>query len=76
MVDEDYKFLWTSVRGNGTVSDAGIISECSLSAALVESTIRFHPAEPLPHDYRNVPYFIPGDSTVADEAVFDETDDK
>ena len=59
MVDEYYKFLLTSVGGNGTASDAGIISECSLCAALVENTIRFHPAEPLPQDYRKIPYFIP-----------------
>ena len=61
MVDEDYKFLWTSVGDNGTASNAGIISECSLRAALVENTIRFQPAEPLPQDYRNIPYIIPGD---------------
>ena len=60
MVNEDYKFLWTSVGGNGTASDAGIISECSLRTALVVNTIRFHPAEPLPQDYHNIPYFIPG----------------
>ena len=62
MVDEGYKFLWVIVGGNGTASDAGIISECSLRAALVENTIRFHPAEPLPQDYRNIPYFIPGEN--------------
>ena len=61
MFDEDYKFLWKSVGGNGTASDAGIISECSLRAALVENTIRFQPTEPLPQDYRNIPYFIPED---------------
>ena len=59
MVDEDYKFLWISVGGNGTGSDAGIISEYSLRAALEENTIRFHPAEHLPQDYRNISYLIP-----------------
>ena len=61
MVDEAYKFPWTSLGGNGTASDVGIISECFLRAALVENTIMFHPAEPLPQDYRNIQYFIPGD---------------
>ena len=61
LVDEDYKFPWASVGGNGMVFDAGIISECSLRAALLENTIRFHPAKPLPQDYRNIPYFISGD---------------
>ena len=61
MVDEDYTFMWTSVGGNGTASDADIISECSLRTALVENTIRFQPAELLPQDYRKIPYFLPGD---------------
>ena len=58
--------LWHSLSlpynyfgGNGTGSDTGIISEYSLRAALVENTIRFHPAEPLPQDYRNISYLIP-----------------
>ena len=75
MVDEDYKVLWASVGGNGTASDAGIINECSLRATLVGNTTRFHPAEPLPKEYRSIPYFIPGALTMADEAVFDERAD-
>ena len=61
MVDEYYKFLWTSVGGNGTASDVSLFSECSLRAALVENTTRFHSAAPLPQDYHNITYFVPGD---------------
>ena len=58
MVDEDYKFLWTSVGGNDTAFDVGIISECSLRAALVENSYQVSPGLPVPQDYRNTPYFI------------------
>ena len=34
---------------------------CFLRAALVENTIRLHPAEPLSQDYRSIPNFITGD---------------
>jgi hypothetical protein len=61
VVDAEYKFLWTSVGSNGSASDAGIFIECSLRDALEENTIGFPPAEPLPQDDRNTPYFILGD---------------
>ena len=61
MVDADYKFLWTDVGGYGSMSDAQIYNESDLKEALEDNTIGLPPADPLPHDDRNVPYFLLGD---------------
>ena len=50
----------TNSCGHVAASNISIFSECSLRAALVENTIRFPSAAPLPQDYRNIPYFVPG----------------
>ena len=60
LVDADYKFLWASAGSNGSASDAGIFSECSLCAALEENNIGFPPAEPLTQDDRNIPILHTG----------------
>ncbi len=56
VADAEYKFLWASVGSNGSASDAGIFSECSLRVALENNTIGFPPAEPLPQDDSNIPF--------------------
>ncbi|MEW8547456.1 MAG: transposase family protein [Candidatus Thiodiazotropha sp.] len=61
VVDAEYKFIWAGVGSEGSASDAGIFSECSLRTALEDNSIGFPPAEPLPQDDRNVPYFLLGD---------------
>ena len=61
MVDADYKFLWTDVGGYGSMSDAQIYNESDPKEALEDNTIGLPPADPLPHDDRNVPYFLLGD---------------
>ena len=47
--------------GPGSNSDCGIYNWTDLEPALREGTMGFQDVEPLPHDDRDVPYFLVGD---------------
>ncbi|CAH1266737.1 HARBI1 [Branchiostoma lanceolatum] len=61
LVDAEYKFLWANVGAEGARSDAAIFQVCSLRLSLQEGTLGLPPAEPLPGDDRDTPFFIVGD---------------
>ena len=61
LVDADYKFLWVNVGAEGSQSDCGIFNRSTLESALREDRMGFPRPRPLPHDDRNIPYFIIGD---------------
>lgn len=61
LVDADYKFLWVNVGADGSQSDCGIFNRSALEPALREDTLGFPRPRPLPHDDRDVPFFIVGD---------------
>lgn len=61
LVDADYKFLWANVGAPGSYSDCGVFNRSSLEPALRLNTLGLPPPVPLPHDDRDVPYFIIGD---------------
>ena len=65
IVDSNYSFLWASVGAQGKCSDAGIFNRCSLRRRVVEGTLGLPPAEPLPGDDRDIPYFFVGDDAFA-----------
>jgi len=61
LVDADYKFLWVSVGAEGSQSDCGIFNRSALEPALREDRMGFPRPRPLPHDDRDIPFFIVGD---------------
>ena len=61
MVDANYVFRWCSVGHPGKSSDAGIFNRSSLKTALQRNTMHLPAADPMPHDDRDVDYFIVGD---------------
>ncbi len=61
LVDADYKFIWAYVGSNGAASDAQIFIDSKLKEAIENYVISFPPADPLPNDDRDTPYFIIGD---------------
>ena len=61
LVDADYRFLWVDIGGQGHMSDAQIFNECELKECLEDGTIGLPPAEPLPNDDMNIPYFFLAD---------------
>ena len=61
VLDSNYKFLWCNVGRNGSASDCGVFNTSTFRTALEEGTIGFPEPEPLPHDDRNMPYFLIGD---------------
>ena len=65
LVDADYKFVWVDVGANGSTSDATFYNQCELKQPLDAGTLGLPPAEPLPHDDRDIPYFIIGDDAFA-----------
>ena len=58
-MDTDCRFLWADVGSNG----AQIFNECQLKQSILDETIGFPDADPLPGDDRDMPQFI-----VADDA--------
>uniref|UniRef100_UPI00358E636F putative nuclease HARBI1 n=1 Tax=Myxine glutinosa TaxID=7769 RepID=UPI00358E636F len=65
LVGSEYKFLWVDIGSNGSSSESGIFNGSALKASLETGDIRFLPAEPLPNDNRDVPYFFIGDDAFA-----------
>ena len=65
LVDADYKFIWADIGTNGSASDAQIFNDCQLKQAIDSGVIGFPPAEPLPADNVDVPYFLIGDDAFA-----------
>ncbi len=61
LVDADYKFIWADVGSNGAASDAQIFADSELKEAIENVVIGFLPADQLPNDDRDTPYFIIGD---------------
>lgn len=61
VVDADYSFIWCGLGYPGASSDAGIFNRSSLKRALDRGRLGLPPAEPLPGDDRNIPYFFVGD---------------
>ncbi|XP_014677580.1 PREDICTED: uncharacterized protein LOC106817429 [Priapulus caudatus] len=64
LVDADYKFLWIDVGGHGHMSDAQIFNDSELNECLVDGTI-CPPADHLPNDDRDMPYFFLADDAFA-----------
>ncbi len=62
LVDGDYKFIWVEVGLNGPSSDAPIFEDCKLKHAIDQDVIGFPPADHLPDDDRDTPYFFIGDN--------------
>ena len=60
-VDSNYSFMWASVGHPGASADAGIFKESPLKRRLERGTLGLPPAEPLPNDDRDIPYFLVGD---------------
>ncbi|XP_041347198.1 uncharacterized protein LOC121367114 [Gigantopelta aegis] len=65
LVDSQYKFLWADIGSNGSSSDSGIFNASALKASLETGDIGFPPAEPLPNDDRDMPYFFIGNDAFA-----------
>lgn len=61
LVDADYKFLWVNVGAEGSQSDCGIFNRSALEPALREDRMGFPRPRPLPHDDKDIPFFIIGD---------------
>ena len=57
LVDADYKFLWADVGSPGASSDAQIY-ESELKEMAEDGPIGFPAPDPLPNDYKDVPYFF------------------
>ncbi|XP_041367086.1 uncharacterized protein LOC121381797 [Gigantopelta aegis] len=58
LVDADYKFLWADVGSPGASPDAQIYNESELREMAEDGTIGFPAPDPLPNDYKDVPYFF------------------
>ncbi|XP_041371521.1 uncharacterized protein LOC121385052 [Gigantopelta aegis] len=58
LVDADYKFLWADVGSPGASSDAHIYNESELKEMAEDGIIGFPTPDPLPNDYKDVPYFF------------------
>ena len=65
LVDATYRFLWCDIGGLGTMSDSQIFNESELKQCLEDDTINFPAPAPLPHDDRNLPFFLLGDDAFA-----------
>jgi len=61
LVDADYKFLWVNIGAEGSQSDCGVFNRSALEPALREDTMGFPRPRPLPHDDKDIPFFIIGD---------------
>ncbi|XP_045215181.2 putative nuclease HARBI1 [Mercenaria mercenaria] len=65
LVDADYKFIWADVGGKVAASDAQIYNGSELKECIDDGSIGFPPAEPLPNDNEDVPYYLIGDDAFA-----------
>ena len=58
LVDADYEFLWADVSSPGAEYDAQIYNEPKLKEMAEDGPIGFPAPDPLPNDYKGVPYFF------------------
>ena len=65
LVDADYRFIWVDVGKNGSCSDAQVFNQCTLKDGLQGNTMNVPPPDPIPHDDRDMPYFIIADDAFA-----------
>ena len=65
LVDGDYKFSWVDVGSNGSAGDAQVFNKSELKECIEEDTVGVPAPEPLPHDDRDMPFFIVGDDVFA-----------
>ncbi|XP_052814257.1 uncharacterized protein LOC128241374 [Mya arenaria] len=65
LVDSDYNFIWTDVCEKGAAPDAQIYNGSALKDCVDDGSIGFPPAEPLPDDNDDVPYYLIGDDAFA-----------
>lgn len=61
LVDADYKFIWANIGAEGSQSDCGIYNRSTLEPALREDRLGFPRPCPIPHDDKDIPYFLVGD---------------
>ncbi len=61
LVDADYKLIWADVGSNSAASDAQFFTDSELKEAIENYVVGFPPADLLPNDDRDTPYFIVGD---------------
>ena len=61
LCDADYKFIWTDIGGIGHQSDCQLYNHSELKAAIDQNILNLPPADPLPHDEEDFPYFFLGD---------------
>ena len=65
LVDADYKFAWVDVGSDGSSGDAHVFNKSELKDCILDDTIGFPAPDPLPHDDKDIPYFISGDDAFA-----------
>ena len=65
LVDADYKFAWVDVVSDGSSGDAYVFNKSELKDCILDDTIGFPARDPLPHDDKDIPYFIAGDDAFA-----------
>lgn len=65
LVDGDYKFSWVDVGSNGSAGDAQVFNRSELKECMDDQTLGVPAPEPLPHDDRDMPFFIVGDDAFA-----------
>jgi len=61
LVDADYKFIWADLGGKGHQSDAQIYNDSELKECLDNGDLHIPPADHLPNDNQDMPYFFLGD---------------
>ncbi|XP_048242507.1 uncharacterized protein LOC125374866 [Haliotis rufescens] len=61
LIDADCTFLWAVVGSPGSSSDAQIYNESEFQQMAEDGTIGFPASDPLPNNYKDVPYFFVSD---------------
>jgi hypothetical protein len=61
VVDSDYRFMYADVGGVGHQSDCQLFNQSSLSYGIESGRLNLPPADPLPNDNVDFPYFFLGD---------------
>jgi hypothetical protein len=65
LVDAEYKFTWVEVGSNGSAGDAQVFNNGELREAIIDGSLNLPPPEPLPHDDKDMPYFLIADDAFA-----------
>ena len=61
LVNADYKSAWVDVGSDGSSGDAHVFNKSELKDCTLDDTIGFPAPDPVPHDGKDIPYFIAGD---------------